>query len=385
MIPQYTSWIAWLIVSSSATASPLAWSARIASPSPVRPMARSSASRIDIARALRCCPKTPAYAAFRAVGTIVPTRDGRAERPPASAQRDARSRLDTSDPPGLDAREAQIAIDGRDRLRRNGREQSAGRLGIVGDRDRLVGDPADIQRRLDEPAVVSGAPCLDAGASEVEHTRQHRQRPCIEDEPRLRRARHLERVTEETEPGDVRRRADAVTDQDGGRREVQRRHLRYGDLEVLVARQAAASTAHEEYGAETLRQHESVAGPGPALPQQLRGIRGAHDGEALLGLGVPDRVTARQHAAGLDNLARRGAEDRRQRLVRELLGKRGDREREEDAAAHREDVGQRVGRRDLTVGDRIVDERRKEVDGPEDREIVGDAVGGGSVGRVEAR
>src|SRR3954452_1799620 len=273
MIPQYTSWIAWLIVSSSATASPLAWSARIASPSPVRPMARSSASRIDIARALRCCPKMPAYAACRAVGTIVPTRDWATERRPASGQRDARSRLDTSDPPRLDVREAQIAIDGGDRFGRNRREESAGRLGVVGDRDRLVGDPADMQRRLDEPAVVSGATGLDPGASEVEDTRQHRQRPCIEDEPRLRRACHLERVTEETEPGDVRRRPDAVTDQDGGRREVQRRHLRDGDLEVLVGCQTAASTADEEPGAETLRQHESVAGLGPALPQQLRGIR----------------------------------------------------------------------------------------------------------------
>ena len=70
--------------------------------------------------------------------------------------------------------------------------------------------------------------------------------------------------------------------------------------------------------------------------------------------------------------------------LREVLGERRDRQREQHPAAHREHVGQGVGRGDLAVRDRVVDERREEVERAEDREVVGDPVGGGVVGRLEA-
>ena len=70
--------------------------------------------------------------------------------------------------------------------------------------------------------------------------------------------------------------------------------------------------------------------------------------------------------------------------LREVLGECRDREREQHPAAHREHVGQGVGGGDLAVRDRVVDERREEVERAEDREVVGDPVRGGVVGRLEA-
>ena len=55
---------------------------------------------------------------------------------------------------------------------------------------------------------------------------------------------------------------------------------------------------------------------------------------------------------------------------RQVLGERRDRHREQDAAAHREDVRQRVGRGDLAEGPRVVDERREEVERADDRQVV---------------
>ena len=68
----------------------------------------------------------------------------------------------------------------------------------------------------------------------------------------------------------------------------------------------------------------------------------------------------------------------------QVFGERRDRQREQHPAAHREDVGQRIGRGDLAVGPRVVDERREEVERPDDREVVADAVGGGVIGRLQA-
>ena len=53
-------------------------------------------------------------------------------------------------------------------------------------------------------------------------------------------------------------------------------------------------------------------------------------------------------------------------------------------AAHRVDVGERVRRGDATPVVRVVDDRREEVGGDDDREVVAQAVDGGVVGGVEA-
>ena len=105
------------------------------------------------------------------------------------------------------------------------------------------------------------------------------------------------------------------------------------------------------------------------------------DRKPVLRLWVADRVAAGQRAARLADLRRRAVEDGREHVPRQLLGKRRDRQGEQHAAAHREHVTQGVRRRDLAERPRVVDERRKEVQRADDREVVGDAVRGRVVGR----
>jgi hypothetical protein len=106
----------------------------------------------------------------------------------------------------------------------------------------------------------------------------------------------------------------------------------------------------------------------------------ADDCEAVLRLGVPNRVTAREQPAGSTNLAVRGREDPREQLDRELFGERGDRKRKQRRAAHCEHVVQRVRRRDRTVIRRVVDDRRKEIEREDQRALVVETIDRGVVG-----
>jgi hypothetical protein len=74
------------------------------------------------------------------------------------------------------------------------------------------------------------------------------------------------------------------------------------------------------------------------------------------------------------------AQDRDQDLGRELvLGVGENVERSYRSSTHREDVAHRVGGADLAERVRIVDQRRKEVDGIDDRQIVLQAIDPGVV------
>ena len=135
---------------------------------------------------------------------------------------------------------------------------------------------------------------------------------------------------------------------------------------------------------EALGQDERVARLRAALAQEPVRVAGADDGEPVLGLRVADGVAAGQRAAGLADLGRGAREDRGQHVARQVLGERRDRQGEQDAAAHREHVAQRVRGGDLAERPRVVDERREEVERADDREVVADPVGGGVVGRGQA-
>ena len=66
-----------------------------------------------------------------------------------------------------------------------------------------------------------------------------------------------------------------------------------------------AEPRHQHAGPERLRQDEPVARPRAALAQQPVGMGGADDREAVLRLGVADRVAAGERAARLAHLGRR--------------------------------------------------------------------------------
>ena len=122
----------------------------------------------------------------------------------------------------------------------------------------------------------------------------------------------------------------------------------------------------------------------PLFRQSLSGWAVPTTASPYFGLLVADRVAACEHRSRLFDLGRRGIEGRANGLDRELLRKRGHRERQERPAAHGEDIVQRVGRRDRAEQGRVVDHGRKEVDREDDRLLVGEPVDGSVVGGVEA-
>ena len=190
-------------------------------------------------------------------------------------------------------------------------------------------------------------------------------------------------MPEEPEPGHVGDGVRRARAQQLGRVLVERPHPLDGALVRLGAGQATLVPAHDQAGPEGFRQEQRIAGPRAVLrPDRLR-VGGADDGEPVLGLGVADRVPAREQRAGDAHLLVRSREDRGDRLHRQLLGKRGDGECQQRHAAHREDVVERVRRRDRPVVGWVVDERREEVDGEDQRSLVVELVDRGVVGRRE--
>ena len=111
----------------------------------------------------------------------------------------------------------------------------------------------------------------------------------------------------------------------------------------------------------------------------------ADDREPVLRLGVADRVAAGEDRAGRAHLLVRSGEDRARRArSASSSGNAAIESASSGVAAHREDVVERVRRRDRAEERRVVDERREEVDGEDERALVVEPVDGGVVGRVEA-
>ena len=142
----------------------------------------------------------------------------------------------------------------------------------------------------------------------------------------------------------------------------------------LVGGQAALERRRDRAGAERLGQHERVAGPAARVGQhRVAGATMPGDRQAVLRLGVVDRVAA-------DDRRRRPPPRRRRRragsrAARPARASRAGRRRGSapmtGAAAHRVDVRQRVGRGDPAERVGVVDDRREEVDGLHERQVVG--------------
>ena len=234
-----------------------------------------------------------------------------------------------------------------------------------------------------EVAVPRIAARAHALAREVERAVDRGQPLRLEHDADAAAIGDLVRVAEQPEAGHV---------GDGVRRErpehvgsllVQRAHPADRALERLRAGDAALDAGHDQPGSERLREEERVAGPRAVLRPDAIGMNGADDGEPVLRLGVANRVSAREQPAGRAHLRVGRGEDLGEHLDRQLLGERGDREREQRRPAHREHVVQRVRRGDRAVVAGVVDDRREEVEREDDRALVVDAIDGGVVRRRE--
>ena len=192
----------------------------------------------------------------------------------------------------------------------------------------------------------------------------------VELDPDAAPLRHLVRVAEQAEARHVGDRVRVERPQHVGRLAAEDRHRPHRRLEPLLVTPSLARGVEEHPRPERLRQEERIARPRAALRPVAVRVHGADDGEPVLRLVVAQRVAAGEDPAGRAHLLVGGAEDRGERLVRQALRKGGDREREQRRAAHREDVVERVRRRDAPEERGIVDERREEVEREDERALV---------------
>ena len=135
-------------------------------------------------------------------------------------------------------------------------------------------------------------------------------------------------------------------------------------------RDSVALRLENDSGSETLREQERVARLRAGLRPDVIGMDDSDDCKPVLRLRVANRVTSREDRSRRAHALFRSREDLAEHLDRQLLGERGNRQCEKRPAAHREDVVQRVRRGDRPERSRIVDERREEVDGEDDRPLV---------------
>ena len=195
--------------------------------------------------------------------------------------------------------------------------------------------------------------------------------------------RDLVRVTEEPEPGHVGHSVGLESAQHVRSVLVERAHPVDRALELHLAREALLVAGHDQAGSERLRQEERVAGLRAALRPDAVRANGADDCKPVLRLGVANRVSPGEQAAGRAHLLISGGEDLREHLHRQLFRKRRDREREQRDASHCENVVECVGRCDRAVVAGVVDDRREEVEREDERALVVQAVDGRIVRRRE--
>jgi hypothetical protein len=134
-------------------------------------------------------------------------------------------------------------------------------------------------------------------------------------------------------------------------------------------RDAFLDARADDAGAERLGEHEQVARLRARVPHDALRMHGAGNGEPVLELAVDEGVTADDDGACRADAFARAFADADQHVEWKLAAREAhDAERDERLAAHRIHVGESIGRRDLAEDVGVVDHRRKEIDGGDERE-----------------
>ena len=222
--------------------------------------------------------------------------------------------------------------------------------------------------------------------------------------------RHLARVADQAEAGDVGYRVHRTARSQGhglrsltvaartlpsavllgeahhhlARLPVERFHGLNRRRDAFLRRLPLFERGRDDAGAEALGQDQGVAGLGARVGQHARRVYGSGDGIAELDLLVGNAVPADHGATGLLHLRKTAEQYLLQRFNVALRGVRHNRERRERLAAHGVNVAQGVGRRDLAEGVRIVDDGREEVHRLHQRQGGAETIHSGVVGLVEA-
>ena len=194
---------------------------------------------------------------------------------------------------------------------------------------------------------------------------------------------HLGQVPGEAEAGDVGAGVHTYGEHRARGGGVQGRRLAHGVHHLSFLDQAPLECRGQHAHAQTLGEHQLVAGARPAVVDDLAGARHAGHRQAVLGLLVIDGVPAGQLGAGFGDLLGAAAQHLGQRLQANI-DRPGDQVHgRQRPGAHGVDVGERVGGRDLPEPVGVVDDGREEVDRLHQAEVVAHHGDGGVIVRLE--
>ena len=136
----------------------------------------------------------------------------------------------------------------------------------------------------------------------------------------------------------------------------------------------------DDAGSDRFGEDEKVADGGAGVREDAIGMDAAGDGEAELGLGVVDGVSADDGDAGLFTEGVAAADDLGEDGEREIVAGEADEvEGSEGIGAHSVYVAQGVGGGNASEIVRVVDDGGEEIGGHDEGEIVGDPVHAGIV------
>ena len=122
-----------------------------------------------------------------------------------------------------------------------------------------------------------------------------------------------------------------------------------------------------------------VARESAGVRQHTRGLDLPGDRVAELDFHILNRMAAEERHTRFTELVQAAGEDLLENRALGIFGKGGNRKRRQRPSAHRVDVAERIGRGDLSVSKRVVDDRREEIHRLDERTVFADSVHTGIV------
>lgn len=256
--------------------------------------------------------------------------------------------------------------------RRQRHEEAARRLRVYYERHVKRFRVPPVRVLTDEGLVALGSSRGGPGAPRLECTWQDRKAIHIDADGDVACPGNVQRMAEQAKSRDVGGASDAEGHRLTRRVAIERSHGVNRGNGIVRRERAALERRGDESCPEWLGEHERVARPGTTVCEDVVGVNPAGHGESVLQFLVDDGMPADDGCASLMDLVLSSAEDFTEYLDRQLRGRKSDdAERGQWLTAHGVHVGQRVGGSDLAELVRIVDDRREEVDGLDERETVG--------------
>ncbi len=183
-------------------------------------------------------------------------------------------------------------------------------------------------------------------------------------------AGHFLSVSEETEPRHVRAGVHGELAHDFRRLPIERRHGHDGGANAAARHVSSFEGRRDDSGAERLREHEGITSPYADIADHAGGMHDACDGHAELRLRIDDAVATDDDGPSFSTRSAPPLRmSPRMLQVQFAFGKGHDVQRRPGLRSHCVDVAQRVCRRDLTEGIRVVDNGREEIDGVDNGQV----------------